>query len=293
MKQATLDDRIRRANFGIRAALHARALRFLKTRELGALIDANRDNWRLGVTPVAVVIAALVESGAVQRIDIGFPHRPLIVYAWEAPNPYDLIQSINDAGYFSHYTALHLHGVTEQVPKSIYFNVEQKLRGGDGELTQAGINRAFKSKCRTTNNVAAYGDYRVHLLNGGNTKRLGVVELQAPGAKGPLRVSNLERTLIDSVVRPIYAGGPQEVAKAYVRAEETVSVNRLAAYLRTLGYVYPYHQAIGFYMERAGYRGAQLDLLREFPIEFDFYLDYAMKDPKFDSTWRIFYPEGL
>ena len=64
---------------------------------------------------------------------------------------------------------------------------------------------------------------------------------------GPLRFTNLERTLIDATVRPVYAGGVFEVRKAYELAKEKVSVNRLAALLQKLDYTYPYHQAIGFY----------------------------------------------
>ena len=66
---------------------------------------------------------------------------------------------------------------------------------------------------------------------------------------GPLRFTNLERTLIDAAVRPVYAGGVFEVRKAYQLAKEKVSVNRLAALLQKLNYIYPYHQAIGFYLE--------------------------------------------
>jgi hypothetical protein len=61
--------------------------------------------------------------------------------------------------------------------------------------------------------------------------------------------------------------------------------------LRKLNYTYPFHQAIGLYMERAGYRDTQLSLLRKFPIEFDFYLDYALKEVEYDSRWRIHFPK--
>ncbi len=93
---------------------------------------------------------------------------------------------------------------------------------------------------------------------------------------GPLRFTNLERTLIDATVRPVYAGGVFEVRKAYELAKEKVSVNRLAALLQKLDYIYPYHQAIGFYLERAGYKVGLVSLLRRFPMEFDFYLAHDM-----------------
>jgi hypothetical protein len=67
----------------------------------------------------------------------------------------------------------------------------------------------------------------------------------------------------------------------------------LAATLQKLSYTYPYHQAIGFYLERAGYNPAQLDLLRRFPMEFDFYLTHQTKEKEYVKEWRLYVPKGF
>lgn len=108
-----------------------------------------------------------------------------------------------------------------------------------------------------------------------------------------VRLTNIERTLIDAAVRPIYTGGISEVAKAFQFAKEQVSVNRLGAMLKKLSYTYPYHQSIGYYLERAGYRSSQLDLLRRSPMEYDFYLDHGMQDTKYIKDWRLHGPRGF
>jgi hypothetical protein len=73
-----------------------------------------------------------------------------------------------------------------------------------------------------------------------------------------------------------------------------VSVNRLTALLSKLGYVYPYHQAIGFYLEKAGsYRDAQVTLLERIEMSFDFYLTHQMKETEYSPRWRLYYPKGL
>lgn len=267
--------------------------RILAKRELDRVIAQQKAGWNLGNAPTAEIIEGLTNWGKLQIVQLPFSFRPVTRFCWGPFTAFELVQSFNRAGYFSHYSAMQVHGLTEQSPKTIYFNVEQKLRGGGGTYTQTSIDRAFKGKCRVSTNVATHGDFRICLLNGGNTDQLGVVETEAPDASTAIRVTNVERTLIDIVVRPIYSGGIYEVAKAFELAKSRVSVNRVAAYLRTLNYTYPYHQSIGCLMERAGYRANQLDLLRQLPIEVDFYLDYGMKETDYDSSWRLFVPKGF
>jgi predicted transcriptional regulator of viral defense system len=109
-----------------------------------------------------------------------------------------------------------------------------------------------------------------------------------------LRVTDVERTLIDIVVRPVYSGGVFEIANAFHEAAGKYSVNRLCAYLRQLNFTYPYHQAIGFYMARSGrYKKSQLDLLRQFPMDFDFYLAHGMRQKQYIGDWKLYIPEGV
>ena len=46
-------------------------------------------------------------------------------------------------------------------------------------------------------------------------------------------------------------------------------------------------------MDHAGYPEDALTLLSDRGIDFDFYADYALKDPAYDARWRIFYPATL
>lgn len=107
------------------------------------------------------------------------------------------------------------------------------------------------------------------------------------------RVTDLERTLIDVTLRPAYAGGVFEVAKAYALARERVSVNKLVTMLRKLEFAYPYHQAIGYYLERSGYTASPLALVRRLPFEHDLYLAHDMGRTRYEAAWHLFVPEGL
>jgi predicted transcriptional regulator of viral defense system len=133
-----------------------------------------------------------------------------------------------------------------------------------------------------------YDNHEILLVNGKNTKRLGVGPLVFRGEE--YSATDLERTLIDVTVRPAYAGGVDMVLSAFRRARERVSVTSLLATLRKLDHVYPFHQAIGFYMQRAGYEVGEYEQLRRIGLAHDFFLDYRLVRPSYDSEWRIYYP---
>ncbi len=241
---------------------------------------------------VNALVEAIVKAGVLKKAILPFPYREDTRYLLGDVDSLDLVQSLSDVGYFSHFTAIYLNDLTEQIPKTIYFNIEQRLSGGMGQLTQESLDRAFKAQPRQSSNVVEFKGTRIVKVNGRNTNQLGVAE-QRRAKAGVLRVTDREQTLIDATVRPAYSGGIAVVAKAFELAKESVSVNKLAAYLRKLRYVYPYHQAVGFYMERAGYEEPLLKLVEQFPIEYDFYLQHAMKSPVLNKRWRLYVPKGF
>ncbi len=271
--------------------------------DLFEFIDENLEFWKTkedGPDAIAVqsysqtqVLNALVKNTPLQRFKLDFPHRSVTRFTWKDVPTFSIIQSADKKGYFSHYSAMQFHGLTDQIPKSIYFNVEQPATGGGGSLTQGGIDRAFKAKCRVTNNVIKFREYTIHKINGQNTGRLGVESIKTDDGS-VVDVTNIERTLIDIAVRPVYSGGITEVAGAYRAAASKVSGNRLATYLKSLNYTYPYHQVIGYYMTKAGnYGDSQMSRLRAIPIEFDFYLTYQVKNPALNEDWRLYAPKGF
>lgn len=277
----------------IQAAFKRFGLRSLAHTEVNELLLRKRKEWGLPESiATGKFINALVDVKILQPLRIEFPTRTVVRYLWDNPSPHEVVQSINRDGYFSHFAAMRFHGLTDQLPTTIYLNVEQHLAPGGGKLDQQSIDRAFRRPCRVTHNAAVYLTSKIVVLNGGNTDCLGVGEvLLENGAR--IRVTGIERTLIDAVVRPVYSGGVFEVARAYAAAHRRASVRSLAQMLHKLDYTYPYHQAIGFYLEKAGYDHNEVELMRKRPIEYDFYLDHAMRQTEYNSRWRLFVPKGF
>jgi len=252
----------------------------------------NEDEFHVKTTGQRIVFERLKNETKLLEIDLPFPYRKIKRFTWGTTETHEVIQTVNTKGYFSHYSAIEIHALSEQIPKTIYFNIEQPATGGGGTLSQAGINRAFANKCRVSNNRIEYGDTKICLLNGQNTNCLGVEETQFNNST--IRVTNVDRTLIDATVRTIYAGGIGEVANVYKNAATTLSVERITNYLRDLNYTYPFHQAIGYYLERTGnFTDDDLLPLRRNPIEFDFYITYQLRNPEYNEKWRLFVPKGF
>lgn len=264
--------------------------------DITRILEQNRVFWRLAQsTTTAKFLDFLLNKTDLRPVylePVNHSNAPGISrYVWKQASPYEIALSMKREAYLCHGTAMFLHGLTDQIPSRIYVNSEQSPKQSSGHLTQEGINRAFAGKQRASQFAFKFDDSEALLLWGKNTDQLEVVQMRYSSAQ--LRVTGLERTLIDIVVRPSYAGGVFKVLEAYRGAKDRVSIGTLVATLKKLDYVYPYHQAVGYYMQKAGYTKSQCNRLKGIGLDYDFYLDYGLKDKQYDPDWRLFFPKGL
>jgi predicted transcriptional regulator of viral defense system len=213
------------------------------------------------------------------------------------PSSFEIGLSLRKDAYISHASAAFVHGLSDSLAV-LYINREQTPKDQSLELTQAGIDAAFSRSPRESNLRYRSSDPRdameYVLVNGKSTDCLGVVWVNKPDI-GRIQVTNVARTLVDLTVRPQYGGGVRTVLKAFKKARERgmVKTEEIAQILRGVEHSYPYHQAVGFLMDRAGFSKNDTKIFKTAGMNFDFYLEQKMEKPHYDAEWRVYYPFGL
>jgi len=272
-----------------------RANETLSLSDLTSIFVEHSDKWNLPRSmTLQRFLAILLRRTKLREVKLKSPnYSPLLRYTWgNDASPVSVANSIKDGAFFSHASAMWIHGLGED-DKNIFINKEQSVKPpNSGPLSQDAIHRAFRNQQRHSKLTYKYQHATITVLNGKNTGRADVGPVTPPSGH-KVDVTSLERTLIDITVRPGYSGGVSSVLRAFRLAKNRVSVKRLLSLLDEFDYTYPYHQSIGFYFKRAGYNEADQALARTDGVQFDFYLCHGLKDPAFDSDWRVFIPRTL
>ena len=263
--------------------------------DLESIFSENARLWNLpkSMTPETFVkmLRAKTKLTEVRLHSDDYP--TLLRYTWgPQASPLSLAASVKNGAFFSHATAMWIHGLSAD-HKAIFVNKEQSEKArNSGQLSQEGIDRAFRNQQRQSKLMYKYRDVTITVLSGKHTGRLEVELIKIPS--GPdCYTTSLERTLVDITVRPVYAGGVPAVLEAFKLARSRASVKKLMEILTKLDYTYPYHQSIGFYLSRAGFSDEDQIIAKGNDQRFDFYLCHGLKDPAFDPNWKIFFPRNL
>ena len=271
-------------------SLPCRVFSFTDAVELHSQLKRKREIPRK--LTVRSFLQLLLEREAVKEILLNSKYEHFKRYVLSDASVYEIAQSLQKGSYLSHATAAFLNRLTDRETSTVYLNKEQSPKPRSGSLTQGALDKAFSRKQRQSSYVVQYEKSEIVLINGKNTGRLGVEQIEETDHK-KLDVTNLERTLIDIVVRPAYSGGPSRVLQMFTTARDRVNVQSLLSMLQKIDYIYPYHQAIGFYMQKAGFQKQQLNELRAEGFMYDFYLAHGLENPTYNSEWRIYVPEEL
>ncbi|MDD5561753.1 MAG: hypothetical protein PHT50_06490 [Candidatus Omnitrophica bacterium] len=260
------------------------------------ILENKRLEWDLPKTLTSYVfLKLLLQHTDLKLTSIKFPTREYSLFVWRDAPIWAYCLSFIKNLYYTHRTALYIHKLINDPQNKIYVNFEQKRNSESNyssSLTQEKIDFSFSRTQRVSANIADFKGYRIYLLNGQNTNMCGVIETYFNQSK--IRVTNLERTLIDIVVRPSYTNGIIEILNCYKLAKDRISIENLIKMLKKMPFVYPYHQAIGFLLEKSGvYDQNEINKLKNLGLKYDFYLDREMSEKDYSKEWRLYYPKFI
>lgn len=267
------------------------------TFDLTNIFEKNRDIWKIASYRTAKHFFKYLDNSRILRLKT-LKHQSTgsikTILSKEDANYYDIALTIKKDGYLSNYTAMSIHQLTLQIPKSIYISSmksdDGKRNSNEVNLEQHSIDQAFAKPQRITSEVykSEIDNYRLFFIQKGySEKEIGLESNQG------ITYTDLERTLIDIALRPAYSGGVFEVLEAYVNAREVIDTNKLYNYLNQLNYIYPYHQLIGFYLEKANYEEKRYLMFYENISSLKFYLTYNISNKQYDEKWKIYFPKGF
>lgn len=263
------------------------------TFDLLNIFEKNRDIWKIASYRNAKHFFKYLENSGILKLKI-LTHQSTgsvkTILSKSNASYYDIALTIKKDGYLSNYTAMSIHQLTLQIPKSIYVSFMKsgtlKNNSSTVTLSQDSIDQAFAKPQRITSEVykSEIDNYRIVFVQKGYLeKEIGLESNQG------ITYTDLERTLIDIVLRPAYSGGVFEILEAYVNAREVADTDKLYNYLNQLNYAYPYHQLIGFYLEKAKYEEKRYLKFYKKVGDFKFYLTYNISNKQYDEKWKYIF----
>jgi hypothetical protein len=262
--------------------------------ELDQLYYDRRSSWNINRhMQVGYFYDVIEENKLLKKTEITINERKTRLWISPKATAYDIAGAIQDELVFSHGSAAFLHGLLDTPTKDIYLterkNPDRLAR--ENTLTQEAIDGAMQKPQRVSQNLIKYKSNKIHII----TSKLPYSLPAETIIKNErhFTVTSIEQTLIDIIVRPAYCQNSQTILKIYEQAKDKADPAKMIAAYKKMQYIYPYHQVMGFYMQKAGYDTKDYQPLTMMPKEFDFYVDYQLNDPKYDSQWRVYYPAGI
>lgn len=211
---------------------------------------------------------------------------------------------VQPSSYFAHFTALSLNQLIMDKSNTIYLKREANTPPvvRNENINQKRVDIAFSIPPRTTEKIAFFTwnntEYKIVLLEGLKLNSSSRHFFEVKYKDFPIfQVSNIERTLLDCIIKPTYSGGIQSILHAFIEARNDFNVDVMCELVNEYNMTYPYERSIALYMEKAHYSDEEikrfLDGVNYSDAIYDFYLDNQIISKKYDEKLKIYYPSWI
>ena len=220
-----------------------------------ALYHLRRNNWIVSLRRGLYALSSMV---------------PGVVAAHE----FEVAAALVSPAMISHWSALHYHGLTEQIPRDVFV-----LTTTDSWIPRPRTDRVerFGSSFRAGDTTYRFIQVKPDRFFGGGQWWIGEVRVA---------MTDLERTLLDGLSMPRYCGGFAEVLHAVQVGMERLNIELISEYAVRLGVTIA--KRLGWVLEAQGVPRSELAMLAELPIK-----GYCKLDPtgprkgSCNSRWMV------
>lgn len=202
----------------------------------------------------------LTKSGWVVRLRKGLYAISSSVPGVSPAHEFEIAMALAEPAAISHWSALHYHGLTEQVPRKVFVLT----------TTETSIPRARGSTVTKVSNGYPIGDTTYQFIRVKPERFFGTERVWIGEAR--VTITDPERTLLDGLTMPHYCGDFAEVLHAFEVRGADLEVERIIEY--ALKHDGATAKRLGFVLERQGVEPAKLERLAALPI-----MGYRALDP--------------
>ena len=187
---------------------------------------------------------------------------------------FEIAMALVDPAAISHWSALHYHGLTEQVPRKVFVLT----------TTDASVPRARGAKATQDRRGFPVGDTTYQFVQVKPARYFGTDKAWVGEAR--VTITDPERTLLDGLTMPQYCGDFSEVLHAFEARGADVHLERITEYALKLDAATA--KRLGWVLEHQGVNPSKLERLATLPIK-----GYRKLDPtgprkgRCNARWMI------
>lgn len=166
---------------------------------------------------------------------------------------FEVAMALVEPAAISHWSAMNHHGLTEQVPRKVFVLT----------TTEASVPRGRREKARASGGGYRVGDTLYQFVQVKPERFFGIEGVWVGEAR--VKVTDLERTLLDGLSMPQYCGDFGEVLHAFAAAGDRLDIEKIAGYAQKLDVATA--KRLGWTLESEGMHDSRLEVLAALPIK--------------------------
>lgn len=187
------------------------------------------------------------------------PKRGLYIISSSFPgmtpiHEFEIAMALVQPSAISHWSALHFHGMTEQIPQRVYVTTAQTIPVSRSVKRQTKSHRSFSREI----NGILYEFIKIKPERFFGFKNYWIGEAK-------VAITDPERTLIDGLIFPKYFGDWAEVFSAFESRISSLNLDKIIDYSLRLDAVIA--KRLGWIMEKVGVEDSILQKLEDVPIK--------------------------